>query len=189
MQSRGDGSGRSKKVSAMTYQSKCASKQNGSVLIEAMVSVVIFSFGLLALISMQSAAVRSTTDAKYRADASFLANQIIGQMWGVDVDSATSLNSFSNGVAATPANAGCPSGGAVATAAAATAWLASVSGTLPGADNNRQQITVAPTVTNNPDGSTSTNVLVTVRVCWLDRSSNAGDYHNHVVTALINKNQ
>ena len=36
----------------MTNQLKCANKQSGSVLIEAMVSVVIFSFGLLALISM-----------------------------------------------------------------------------------------------------------------------------------------
>ncbi len=158
----------------MIKQSRSVQRQNGSVLIEAMVAVVIFSFGLLALISMQSAAVRSTTDAKYRADASFLANQIIGQMWGV---SSASLNSFANGVATTAANAAtCPSGGGTATAAAATGWLAAVSAMLPGADNNRQQITV--------DAATG---QVTVRVCWQDRA--AGGYHNHVVTAQINKNQ
>lgn len=158
----------------MTNQLKCANKQSGSVLIEAMVSVVIFSFGLLALISMQSAAVRSTTDAKYRSDASFLANQIIGQMWGAA--GGASLNDFSNGVATTAANAAtCPSGGGTATAAAATTWLAAVGGILPGADSNRQQITV-----NAATGQ------VTVRVCWLDRT--VGGYHNHLVTAQINKN-
>jgi len=157
----------------MTNWSRDVQGQSGSVLIEAMVAVVIFSFGLLALISMQSAAVRSTTDAKYRADASFLANQIIGQMWGV---ANASLNNFANGVAATAANAAtCPSGGAAAAAAEATAWLAAVSGMLPGADNDRQQITV--------DAATG---QVTVRVCWLDRT--AGGYHNHLVTAQINKN-
>lgn len=158
----------------MINQFAGANKQCGSVLIEAMVAVVIFSFGLLALISMQSAAVRSTTDAKYRTDASFLANQIIGQMWGV---ANASLNNFANGVATTAANAAtCPSGGGTATAAAATAWLAAVNGMLPGADNNRQQISV--------DAATG---QVTVRVCWQDRT--AGGYHNHVVTAQINKNQ
>ena len=172
-------------------------KQNGSVLLEAMVAVVVFSFGLLALISMQSAAVRSTTDAKHRADASFLANQIIGQMWGVNIDAAESLDDFSNGVSATEDDADeCPSGGDAATVEAATEWLASVSAMLPGAVGDRQQITVVPTVTNNPDGTTSTGALVTVRVCWKDRffgddAADDGDdaYHNHVVTAMINKNQ
>ncbi len=80
VRSRRDHGGRSEKGSAMI--DSAYKRQSGSVLIEAMVAGVVFSFGLLALISMQSAAVRSTTDAKYRADASFLANQVIGQMWG-----------------------------------------------------------------------------------------------------------
>lgn len=148
----------------------------GSVLIEALVSVLVFSFGLLALISMQTAAVRSTTDAKYRADASFLANQIIGQMWGVD---DSSLSGFANGVAVSSAGASaCPPGGSTASAEAATAWLGAVEKMLPDADSDRQQITV--------DAATG---QVTVRVCWLDRSSTAGDYHNHVVVAQINKNE
>lgn len=157
----------------MTNWPRRVQVQCGSVLIEALVAVVVFSFGLLALISMQAAAVRSTTDAKYRADASFLANQIIGQMWGV---ANANLNNFANGVATTAANAvTCPSGGAAATAPEATAWLGAVSGTLPGADNNRQQITV--------DMATG---QVMVRVCWQDRT--AGGYHNHLAIAQINKN-
>lgn len=151
-------------------------RQTGSVLLEALVAVVIFSFGLLAMISMQSAAVRSTTDAKYRADASFLANQLVGQMWGTV---AGNLSTFSNGVSSTSTNAAtCPAGGSSASSTAAKSWLDEVGRVLPSADKNRQQISV--------DAATG---RVTVRVCWRDRSSaNAGDYHNHVVTAQINRN-
>jgi type IV pilus assembly protein PilV len=51
------------------------------MLIEALIGILIFSIGILALIGMQGAAIRNTTDARYRSEASFLANQIIGQMW------------------------------------------------------------------------------------------------------------
>ena len=55
--------------------------QNGVILIEALIGILIFSIGILALIGMQAAAMKNTTDAKYRSEAAFLANQIIGQMW------------------------------------------------------------------------------------------------------------
>jgi type IV pilus assembly protein PilV len=56
-------------------------KQRGIVLLEGLIAILIFSFGVLAMVGMQAASVRHTTDAKYRVDASFLANQSIGQMW------------------------------------------------------------------------------------------------------------
>jgi type IV pilus assembly protein PilV len=55
--------------------------QAGVMLIEALIGILIFSIGILAMIGMQGAAIRNTTDARYRSEASFLANQIIGQMW------------------------------------------------------------------------------------------------------------
>jgi type IV pilus assembly protein PilV len=55
--------------------------QAGVMLIEALIGILIFSIGILALIGMQAAAMRNTTDAKYRSEAGFLANQIISQMW------------------------------------------------------------------------------------------------------------
>lgn len=57
-------------------------KQDGLVLLEGLIAVVIFSFGVLAIIGMQAATVRASTDAKYRVDASFAVNQKIGQIWG-----------------------------------------------------------------------------------------------------------
>ena len=58
-----------------------ARSQTGVMLLEALIGILIFSIGILALIGMQGAAIRNTTDARYRSEASFLANQIIGQMW------------------------------------------------------------------------------------------------------------
>ena len=59
-----------------------AAGQGGAALLEALVAVLIFSIGILAVIGMQAMSVRTVTDAKYRADASFLANQALGRLWG-----------------------------------------------------------------------------------------------------------
>lgn len=55
--------------------------QAGVMLIEALIGILIFSIGILALIGMQGAAMRNTTDAKYRSEAAFLATEIVGRMW------------------------------------------------------------------------------------------------------------
>jgi len=59
-----------------------ARQQQGATLIEALVAVLIFSIGILAVVAMQAVSVRAVSDAQYRADASFLANQAIGRLWG-----------------------------------------------------------------------------------------------------------
>ena len=58
--------------------------QAGVMLIEALIGILIFSIGILALLGMQGSAIRNTTDARYRSEAAYLASQIIGQMW-VDI--------------------------------------------------------------------------------------------------------
>lgn len=55
--------------------------QQGIVLLEALIAIVIFSFGVLALAGLQGAMVKNTTDSKYRADASFIAQQELGLLW------------------------------------------------------------------------------------------------------------
>ena len=57
------------------------SHQQGAVLVEAMISILIFSMGVLAIVGLQAAMVQNTTDSKYRADASYIAQQRIGTMW------------------------------------------------------------------------------------------------------------
>jgi type IV pilus assembly protein PilV len=55
--------------------------QRGSMLLEALIAILIFSMGILAIVGLQAASVKFTTDAKFRTDASMLASQTLGQMW------------------------------------------------------------------------------------------------------------
>ncbi len=57
------------------------SRQRGAALLEALISVLIFSMGILALVGLQAAMTKNATDAHLRAQASYLANQLIGRMW------------------------------------------------------------------------------------------------------------
>lgn len=54
--------------------------QAGSVLLEALIAILIFSIGILAIVGLQAAAVHASAEAKYRVDASFLAGQLVEQM-------------------------------------------------------------------------------------------------------------
>lgn len=56
--------------------------QRGMMLIEVLVSILIFSIGVLALVGLQARMTAAQSDAKYRADASYLANEVVGTMWG-----------------------------------------------------------------------------------------------------------
>lgn len=87
------------------------SRQRGSILIEGLVSVLIFSIGILALMGMQSVAIKNASQAKYRNDAALLANQIFSQMMVDQVNVPT----YADG------------GGAVAR----QAWDVQVADTLP----------------------------------------------------------
>jgi len=57
------------------------SSQQGAVMVEAMIAILIFSMGVLAVVGLQAAMVKNTADSKYRADASYIAQQKIGEMW------------------------------------------------------------------------------------------------------------
>jgi len=57
------------------------SKQQGAVLLEALIAILIFSFGILAIAGLQGAMVKNTTDSNYRAEASYIVQQQVGRMW------------------------------------------------------------------------------------------------------------
>jgi type IV pilus assembly protein PilV len=61
---------------------KSPKTQRGMMLLEALIAILIFSFGILGIVGLQAATLRYASDAKYRLDASYLANQSIGSMWG-----------------------------------------------------------------------------------------------------------
>lgn len=55
--------------------------QHGVVLLEALIAILIFSMGILAVVGLQAAMIKNTSDSKYRADASYIAQQRVGQIW------------------------------------------------------------------------------------------------------------
>lgn len=61
--------------------------QQGVVLLESLIAILIFSFGILGIVGLQAAMIKNTSDAKYRADASYIAQQKIGTLWA-DPDTA-----------------------------------------------------------------------------------------------------
>lgn len=68
-----------------------SARQQGVVLLESMIAILIFSMGILAIVGLQAAMIKSTTDAQYRAEASFIAQQKIGLIWA-DPDPAHLAN-------------------------------------------------------------------------------------------------
>jgi type IV pilus assembly protein PilV len=55
--------------------------QKGVVLLEAMIAILIFSVGVLAIVGLQAVMIKNTSESKYRADASYIAQQRVGAMW------------------------------------------------------------------------------------------------------------
>jgi type IV pilus assembly protein PilV len=65
--------------------------QQGVVLLEALIAILLFSMGVLALVGLQGAMIKNTSDANYRAAASFIAQQRIGQIWASPGNAVTLL--------------------------------------------------------------------------------------------------
>lgn len=123
-------------------------QQEGVMLIEALIGILIFSIGILALIGMQAVAMKNTNDARYRSEASFLATQIVGVMWS-DVNN---LSRYDKDFAGTFANR--------------DNWVTTVESRLPGisvADD-----VLVPVIEVGPDaglGLAANEVRVTIQ--WL----------------------
>jgi len=53
----------------------------GFMLIEALVALLIFAFGVLGIVGLQASMTKAQTQSKSRADASLLVQQLLGSMW------------------------------------------------------------------------------------------------------------
>ena len=137
------------------------------MLLEGLIAILIFSMGILAIVGMQATAIKNSADAKYRSDASYLANQIIGQMWADRSNLASYANYPGAGTICNPTG----SASVYANMTGMTGWLTTVSNTLPNAAANKQQVVIGA------------NNLVTVTVCWQAPQENV--WHNFVATAQI----
>ena len=66
------------------------------MLLEALIAIVIFSIGILAIVGLQANSIRMSTDAKFRSDANLLANQYISTMWADIASATTAAGAFSS---------------------------------------------------------------------------------------------
>ena len=64
--------------------------QRGSFIIESLISIVIFAVGLISMIGLATQALNQVTQTKARNDASYLAGELVGEMWV----SASAPNAF-----------------------------------------------------------------------------------------------
>ena len=148
------------------------------MLLEAMIAILIFSLGILSLIALQATAIKLTGDAKYRTDATLLANRLIGQMWVRGADLAALKTDFES-----------PAGAAYA------AWLADpnkngVQDRLPGVvAEGTGVVATLPQVTVDliPTGA-PTSAQVTITLFWRTPEMNGNDRHRHIVATRIAKN-
>ncbi len=68
----------------MKSQTRSKHAQAGGFLLEALIGVLIFSFGILGIVGLQAASLRHTGESEYRAEAMYYANSLISQMWTDD---------------------------------------------------------------------------------------------------------
>jgi type IV pilus assembly protein PilV len=132
----------------------------GVVLIDVLIAVVVFAVGVLAVMSLQATAVQQSSQAKYRADATMLANALISRMWLTDRQVATLQATFATG------------------GAGYDEWLATVSEALPGAADNPPDVTV-DSIAGGPGAPNTARVTVQLR--WKPPSSAAADPPNQLV--------
>jgi type IV pilus assembly protein PilV len=81
---------------AMHRSTPSKSMQEGVMLIEAMIAILIFSIGILAIVGLQATMVKNTADSKFRSDASYIAQARIGQMWADPANVTTYLETNTN---------------------------------------------------------------------------------------------
>ena len=143
-------------------------KQRGVMLLEALIAILIFSIGILAIIGMQAISVQNVAQAKYRTDASFLANDIIGQVWanrgaGMTASTFKALGAW-------------------------TDWQARVVAALPGvsvASNTMPTISFAgaDTTANANGGGSYTAYTVKIAIKW--QAPNENSAHRYDAIAYV----
>jgi type IV pilus assembly protein PilV len=142
------------------------------MLLEAFIAILLFSMGILALVGVQATAIKHAADAKYRAEAAHLANQIIAQMWA---DIPGNLPTYVlNATTTGPCNfTGAPGNANVEDWLGSASTPGTVHGNLPGATKAMQQIVVGA------------NNAITVTLCW--QTPGETTPHTYVGVAQINE--
>lgn len=161
-------------------------RQQGVMLIEAMIALLIFAMGVLAVIGMQARSIGQTMDARYRVDAAFLANQLLSEIWASRAQVNNGTANPTTTLYGSPAYFSCNPCTSTNSNPVIQGWVQQVQSTtsqsayLPGVTDtqNAPIITVSPTTANSPPYS------ITVTLQW--KSPQGGVPHNYTTMAQIN---
>jgi len=148
----------------LLYTQDTPGRQTGSYLLEALIAILIFSFGVLGLIGLLGSSIRITNDARYRSEAANLASAMIADMWTM---TAAKMD--------TEFGASAGSGTKLAT------WKTKAASLLPSAG------TYPPTVDLTQAGLSPESRTVVVTVFW--QLPGDTEKHQHLMTAQIGKNR
>lgn len=144
----------------MKCAQRIAVRQRGTYLLEALIAVVVFSFGTLGLVGALGNSVRATNDARYRSEAANLASAMVADMW---TTTAAQLDTqFGSG------------------GSKLVAWQTKAASLLPHAGIN------PPTIDLTQPGLSSQSRTIVVTVFW--QLPGASELHRYVLTAQIGKN-
>ena len=102
--------------------------KDGVVRLEALIAILIFSLGVLGIIGLQATMIKSTSEAKYRSEASYLAQQRIGEMWATP----TNLAAFIENDVDISATSLLPGAKRTVTQTATGAYIVTITWQLPG---------------------------------------------------------
>jgi len=132
------------------------------MLLEALLAILVFSIGILALAGLEANALKQVSNGKYRTDASLLANQLAGEMWIGNRSGPTLISNFSSN----------PPGAAYAT------WKEQVIRALPGASEHPPIVTIV-------DAGGSRQATINVR--WkIPGEASTEPVHSYLLIAQIN---
>ena len=153
-------------ITAMKLKPQVRRSQQGAFLLEALIGILIFSLGVLGIVGLQAQAIRFTNDSEYRAEAVYLANSLISQMWA-DKRANLKINYES------------PAGPKYAT------FKADVQQRMRGAIFPADPVVKVDTA-DLPAAVSNTSSVVQVKIFW--QLPGEPSQHNYVTTGVIGQN-
>ncbi|MEP7063818.1 MAG: pilus assembly protein PilV [Betaproteobacteria bacterium] len=148
--------------------------QGGAFLLEALIAILIVSFGILGIVGLQARSLKAVGDAQYRGEAAYYAETLAGRMWAHDpTDVKVYFGTSGTGF---------------------TTWSDQVTaaGTgLPGA------AVIPPTIAFS-DLNSANGVMAVISIWWQnpgDEKECGGDtsdvncYHKYVTSAVVGSNK
>jgi len=144
----------------MSFTDVRRTPQRGFALLEVLISVLLFSIGIVAIVGVVATSTRAATDARYRAEAVNLADSLVADIWNT---------------APAQLDAQFGSGGTKL-----AAWRTKTATLMPPTSGTSLQLDIA-----QPGLSLQSRSIV-VTVSW--QLPGATEVHSYVTTAQIGKN-